>query len=58
MLNLVCEEGDLLNKNDDDNDSILNELVEESSSQIVDATLDIENLISLGSLLIDTIHST
>ena len=48
MLDLVYEEGDLLNENDDDNgESILNELVEEESSQIIDVKLGIENLISL-----------
>src|SRR6266540_3208438 len=48
MLDLVYEEGDLLNENDDDNGkSILNELVEEESSQIIDIKLGIENLISL-----------
>ena len=48
ILDLVYEEGDLLNENDDDNGkSILNELVEEESSQIIDVKLDIENLISL-----------
>ena len=47
ILDLVYEEGDLLNENDDDNsESILNKLVEESS-QIIDMKLDIENLISL-----------
>ena len=43
MLDLVYEEGDLLNKNDDDNgESILNELVEEESSQIIDMKLGIK----------------
>ena len=49
MLDLVYEEGDLLNKNDDDNgESILNELVKEESLQIIDVKLGIENLISLN----------
>jgi hypothetical protein len=48
MLDLVYEEGDVLNENDDDeDDSFLNELVEEESSQINNAKLDIEDLISL-----------
>ena len=48
ILDLIYEEGDLLNENDDDNgESILNELVEEESSQIIDIKLGIENLISL-----------
>ena len=53
MLDLVYEEGDLLNENDDDNGkSILNELVEEESSQIIDVKLSIENLISLESWIL------
>ena len=48
MLDLIYEKGDLLNENDDDNDeSILNELVEKESSQIIDMKLGIENLIFL-----------
>ena len=48
MLDLVYEEGDVLNENDDDeDDSFLNELVEEESLQINNAKLDIEDLISL-----------
>ena len=48
MLDLIYEEENLLNENDDDNgESILNELVEEESSQIIDVKLGIENLISL-----------
>ncbi len=44
MLDLVYEEGDLLNENDDDNsESILNELVEEESSQIINVKLGIKN---------------
>ena len=53
MLDLIYEKGDLLNENDDDNDeSILNELVEEESSQIIDVKLSIENLISLESWIL------
>src|SRR6266540_3506861 len=53
MLDLVYKEEDLLNENDDDNGkSILNKLVEEESSQIIDVKLSIENLISLESWIL------